>query len=583
MQPSLAKDMRATSHPRKGIIGLLPSMMQPFSLRTAYAMRVGSWSPLGLIPKTQDDQWPEDLWHGDAERGKHIANRRFTLAGCDISFSRHIGWFSKEGSIQWLRALHSFSWMRDVLAHDSGKMGAKLLYGFVEDWLFASDRLHPIAREPDVMGERLTSWIQHGRILQNNAPALFRRRLLHSMVRQALVLRQMLRTGEGHPGLAAIKGVLYVALTIPQCGFLYKEALEQLQQHLSRLADIEHHPRGRNPQYLHATLRSLIDIQVALRNLADKDDEPLNDSIFQLGRVLIHTLHHDGGFALFNGAIEGNPEDIAQTVELLQQAEMDSYSARAAQQTTPSAMMERSGYARLEAGDSVVLVDVAMPDYTNPDAYYGTLSFEFGHGLQRYVVNCGAFIGNDPAWSRVVRTTAAHSTVCVDDRNSCQFHGNATPQRNLSSSREKPTVERRVVNREGYHFFEGVYNGYVPYAGLVHTRQLLMNNSGTRFSGADHLKLAENVQNARSHDVNLRFHLHPSVQAKRLMNGMVILTAANGKEEWTFHASVGQAVELEEGIYLGVDGKPLSTTQIVMYAPFAPEEEWALEWSFIKS
>lgn len=129
MQPSLAKDMRATSHPRKGIIGLLPSMMQPFSLRTAYAMRVGSWSPLGLIPKTQDDQWPEDLWHGDAERGKHIANRRFTLAGCDISFSRHIGWFSKEGSIQWLRALHSFSWMRDVLAHDSGKMGAKLLYG----------------------------------------------------------------------------------------------------------------------------------------------------------------------------------------------------------------------------------------------------------------------------------------------------------------------------------------------------------------------------------------------------------------------------------------------------------------------
>lgn len=575
--------MAAMAKPKTGMIGLLPGVIRPFALRAAYGMRFGGWSPFGLLPDLDEKVWPRDLWSGDEERGKHIANRRFTLAGCDISFSRHIGWYSKEGSIQWLRGLHSFSWMRDVLAYSGQKNGAKQLRGFVEDWIFASDHLHAIAREPDVMGERLTNWVIHGRVLQQDAQKLFRRRLLYTMVRQTLILRDMLRTGEGNPGLPAIKGVLFVALTLPQCGFLYKEALERLRDYLGGLEKPERHPRTRNPYFLHLTLRSLAEIRAVLLSLARKEEPVLNDVIVQLGQVLEHILHRDGGFALFNGAIESQRDAIAQTLARVTEVLSNPMLERTIQQTTPAALMERSGYARLEAGDSVVLMDVAVPDYTNPDAYYGTLSMEMSHGMQRYVVNCGAFIGNDPAWSRVVRTTAAHSTLCVDDRNSCQFHSNAVPQMNLAGVADVPHLQRRIVNREGYHFFEGIYNGYAPYAGLVYTRQLLLNQDGTRFSGADHLELAEGFENARPHDVNLRFHLHPSVQARRLMNGMVVLSGAQEGEEWTFHTSVGQAVELEEGIYLGLNGKPVSTTQIVIYAPFVPGEKWSIEWSFIKN
>lgn len=565
------------------MIGLLPGIIQPFSLNAAYAVRIGGWSPFGLRPPASDEAWPQDLWTGNEERGKHIANRRFTLAGCDISFSRHIGWYSKEGSLQWLRALHGFDWMRDVVAYDH-KAGAKLLRGFIEDWVFASDRLHPIAREVDVMGERLANWVTHGRLLLDGAPPAFRRRMLHSMVRQALALRRMMRQKDGKPGLPAIKGLLFVALTLPQCGFLYKEALQHLRKHAVALVDIEHHPQVRNPVYLHATLRSLIDLQSALHRLTGLEDADLDNAVFQMAQMLAQVLHLDGGFSLFNGATEGDPDAIGQTLAFAQESILrDETALRSAQQVTPTAMMERTGYARLQAGDTLVLVDTAPADYTCADAYYGTLSFEMGHRGQRYIVNCGSFIGNDPAWSRVVKTTAAHSTVCIDDRNSCQFHGNATPQETFTEAQGQPDVQRRVVERDGYYFFEGMYNGYVPYSGLTHSRQLLINEEGTRFSGADHLELVEGYGKGRSHDVNLRFHLHPSVRAKRLMNGMVILTSADGGEEWTFHASVGQAVELEESIYLGIDGKPQATSQIIIYAPFAPESKWVVEWSLIKS
>lgn len=570
--------------PKEGMIGLLPGVIQPFSLRTAYALRIGGWNPFGLQPSAASERWPEDLWTGDETRGKHIANRRFTLAGCDISFSRHIGWYSKEGSLQWLRALHSFSWIRDVVTYNDQKTGIKLLRNYIEDWIFASDRLHQVAREADVMGERLASWIMYGRLLLNGAPPVFRRRMLHSIVRQALVLRHMIRHGEGNIGLSAIKGVLFVSLTLPQCGFLYRDAWKTLQAHVADLQDLEKQPKGRNPVYLHATLRSLIDIHTALHKLLGKQDAKLNKVILKLAQMLAHMLHGDGGFGLFNGATEGGVEDIAQTLTLaMRSVEHDDATLRAVEQTTPTALMETTGYARLTAGDTVVLVDTAPADYQNPEAFYGSLAFEMSHGPQRYVVNCGSFIGNDPAWSRVVKTTAAHSTVCVDDRNSCQFHGNVVPQQQLTEVAGVPEVERRIVERDGYLFFEATYNGYAPYAGLMHSRQLLINAAGTRFSGADHLFLVEGYENARSHDVNLRFHLHPGVHAKRLMNGMVILRAMESGEEWTFHSSVGQAVELEESIYLGIDGRPQSTAQIIIYAPFDPEVKWVVEWSFIKS
>ena len=581
-QANKAADRGDMAHPKKGIITLLPSVIQPFSLRTAYGVRIGKWSPFGLLPSLDKRHWPDDLWVGNEERGKHVFNRRFTLAGCDISFSRHIGWFSKEGSTNWLRALHSFDWMRDVIAYNDSKTGAKLLRGFVEDWIFASDRMHAIAREPEIMGERVANWVLYTPVIQRNAPKIFRRRVLHASVRQALILRGLLRAGDSEAGLSAIKGLLYVALTLPQCSFLYDEALDYLQAELDVTLNGERHKKIRNPEDLHRILRNIIDIRLALEKLADKEHEKLEAAISLLGKTLQYFLHADGGFPLFNGANQGDATDIAQTLDMLQQISAKSATSEVLI-ANDDAMMEFCGYGRLEAGKSVVLMDVAAPEVGDGDSYFGALSFEMSHGLQRYVVNCGTFIGNDPAWSRVVRTTAAHSTICVDDRNSCQLHKMALPKLEVVENKDAPNVARRIVARDGYQFFEGIYNGYVPYSGLVHTRQLLMNDAGERFSGADHLEIFDGYDNARSHDVNLRFHLHPSVKAKRLMNGMVSLSSQDGEEEWMFHASVGQAVELEEGIYLGIDGKPVSTTQIVIYAPFSPETPWAIEWSFIKN
>lgn len=561
-----------------GVIGLFPRFSQPFLLKLAYSTYIGGWSPFRMNPPVKEAGWPRSIWDGEEETGKHIANRRFTLAGCDISFSRSVGWYSKEGSLEWLRALHRFDWMKDVQAFNDGKPAAKLLRKFVWEWIACSERVHPCAGEPDVLGARLANWMAHGHFLLDGARNTFRRKFLHSTVIQVLSLRRSLRRGDTQFGINAIKGMLFVALTLPGCGIFYKEAMRLLHRHVAVLTGSGAYGHAMNPTGLHADLRSLIDIYYALKELSNREDARVAEAVAHLAGILEHVQHGDEGFALFHGSAEGDAGAITQTLQQSSEVTRDIPTANKRRTTrmTPTTLMDQSGFARIEAGNTVVIVDTDVPEPGSRDAYFSTLAFEMSHGKNRYVVNCGAFIGNDPAWGRVVKTTAAHSTVCIDDRNSCQLHG--------SHNGDNPfEVERRVVEREGYQFFEGVYNGYALYSGLVHARQLLINESGTRFSGADHLTVLDGYGQTRSHDVNLRFHLHPDLHVRRLMNGMVVLTSQGEDEEWVFHSSVGQAVELEESIYLGKYGKPLATQQIVIYAPYAPDEVWSVEWSFIKS
>lgn len=364
---------------RQGFVGLLPPLLQRPALRLV--------TSLSTLPESSTEAWLKDLWPGDAERGKQIIERRFMLAGCDITFARQTGWYAKEATLPWLRALHGFQWMRDVAACQDGKSGRGRLRRFVEDWLEAGNSLHPAANEPAVMGERLSQWITYTASICHGSQPVFRRRFLRAMQAQMWRLRRLLAK-ERAPHLSAIKGLLLAALVLPGNAFLHTEARAYLDDFLVELRHLDALPTGRNPVYLHASLRSLMEIQAAYVHATGAADEALQGAINELAGLVRGLLHGDGGFVLFNGATEGQAEEIAHTFAhpMLTPLEMDDETFRL-----------RSGYARLEAGDTRVVMDVVAPNPQETDSFFGTLAFEWGSAARRFVVNCGAFIGEDSA------------------------------------------------------------------------------------------------------------------------------------------------------------------------------------------
>src|SRR5262249_45110115 len=82
-----------------------------------------------------------------------------------------------------------------------------------------------------------------------------------------------------------------------------------------------------------------------------------------------------------------------------------------------------SGYQRVQAGSTILLMDAGVPPplSASGDAHPGGLSFELSAKHQRIGVNCGLPLAGKEGWRQAPRATAAHSTVTFNDASSCLF------------------------------------------------------------------------------------------------------------------------------------------------------------------
>ena len=75
----------------------------------------------------------------------------------------------------------------------------------------------------------------------------------------------------------------------------------------------------------------------------------------------------------------------------------------------------------------------------------------------------------------------------------------------------------------------------------------------------------------------IRFHLHPSVKANRLSDGRGVILLLPDKELWTFN-TYGDAVQIEESVFLSGSDGPRRTVQIVIYGH--AREASKVRWTF---
>ena len=127
--------------------------------------------------------------------------------------------------------------------------------------------------------------------------------------------------------------------------------------------------------------------------------------------------HPDGGLSFFNDTAFGIAPSTNELFDYARRLEFP-----CPVKTGSLRYLEASGYARLTAGPTVVIADLARigPDYLPGHAHADTLSYEMSLSGQRIVVNSGTSLyGLCPERLRQ-RGTAAHSTLTVDGRDSSE-------------------------------------------------------------------------------------------------------------------------------------------------------------------
>ena len=273
-----------------------------------------------------------------------------------------------------------------------------------------------------------------------------------------------------------------------------------------------------------------------------------------LGRAvpaLLGLTHADGGL----GAWQGSAHLGAERIEALV--------AASEVRARPHRQALDWGYQRVSAGKSVLLLDAGPPPLARQSASgcASTLAFELSHGSQRIIVNCGgaALIGASipAALGRALRTTAAHSTLCINDTNSTAILQGGQLGRGVA----EVGLERRDIDSATR--IEASHDGYVRGFGYNHSRLLILRSDGMELRGED--TLLPQGKPKHGTPVHVRFHLGADVEITPTDNKQTALLRMADGSSWAF-AAAGGTLSIDDSLWVDEEGRPHPTRQLVITA-----------------
>jgi uncharacterized heparinase superfamily protein len=501
---------------------------------------------------------PQDLRTADPTRAAELYGGRYAFAGKVVTCDGRSVFEMMPPSDEWADTLLSFGWLRHLRAAESAITRAHAR-ALVDEWITQQGSWSGLAWRTETTARRVIAWLTQASLILDDTDDRFYRKFLRNLARQVRYLRLTARdTRDGVPRLQARIALAYASLTMGSQVNHLKRATRRLAAELDRQVLPDGGHISRNPGALIELLLDLLPLAQAFtaRNVAPP--AALTNAIDRMMPMLRFFRHGDGNFALFNGMGPSSPELLA-TILAYDDARGE-----------PVTNAPHSGYQRVQAGNTVLMMDTGVPPplSASGDAHAGCLSFELSAKNQRIVVNCGLPIAGKENWRQVARATAAHSTVTFNDASSCQFLESGMFRRMFGSpivAGPKSVPVTRETRGDGTIMLRTSHDGYAGRYGIVHHRIIQVAADGNKIDGEDMFMPPDDrlLPNNALDEFALRFHLHPGVKATLFPDGRGAMLVLPNKDVWNF-SSHEDHLEIEESVYLGALEGPRRTFQIVI-------------------
>lgn len=478
----------------------------------------------------------------------------------DIGFAGH-PWTQPLPSKYFAERAHSFDWLHELAAMGETKAGSRARQ-LVDDWADIYGDWNVFSWSPDILTDRLfailSSW---GSVLsgdRDTAPTKI-------ATRRAVTARQILRlksvwkqTTPGLPRLRAL-GTLALGGAMLSNPALLDRNLDRLDDELERqvLGDGGH--ISRTPAAGLQVLQILLALEGALKIRGIAGSKQTRRAIDRLAPTFTFFDPGDGSLASFNGSGEVSAKIISAMIKKT--------NTRASK---PFGYMPHSGYQRLERNGTVMIVDTgdSPPRPFDNAAHLAPLAMEISTPAGRMIVNCGFNEDQPEAWRQVIRETAAHSTLIVDE---CSCGEIVSGPRSLSVHGPAilygagPSHSSRQEH-DADIWLEASHEGYRRTTGLDHRRRVYLTHDGSDIRGEDSLYVP--MGEAPAHKgarfpFKIRFHLHPSVRATLSQDEKSAMIIMPGGEGWRFRTDT-LPLNLEKSIYLAKGAKPVRCEQLVV-------------------
>ncbi|WP_299501035.1 heparinase II/III family protein [uncultured Roseobacter sp.] len=523
---------------------------------------------------------PEPRTIGSFAKGRQLLAGNFLFAGHLLEHKDIDLWDLPAPNVDYEQEIHGFAWLDDLAA--VGDLPARAaarrwLWG----WIDRYGRGRGAGWTPDLTGRRLIRWINHALFMLqgNDAPDsdVFYRSL-HQQTH--FLAKRWHGAASGLPRFEALTGLIYAGLSLEGMETVAMPAVNALARECSTQIDHQGGLPTRNPEELLDVFTLLTWAAAALSDAGHATPEEHLEAIERIAPTLRTLRHADGALARFHGGGRG-PEGW-----------LDHALAQAKVKTRQPDGLSM-GFARLSAGRTSVIIDASKPPKgrASYNAHASTLALELTSGRRPLVVNCGSGRSFGPEWRRAGRATPSHSTLSLDGYSSARLGDvdRATGREELIEAPTKVPIEIGHVS-DGLRF-QGGHNGFASTHGLTHARTLEMTFDGRAMAGEDMLlalddgekrrfDLALDATQLQGIAFDIRFHLHPEVDATLDLGGAAVSMALKSGEIWVFRHDGGQNLTLQPSVYLETGRlKPRGANQIVLSGKamsYATRVRWSL-------
>ena len=449
--------------------------------------------------------------------------------------------------------IHRFDWLRDLGAATNRADGAPVAAQIADAWLTAHGMK---TREPawrvDNTAWRLMNMAAASPYLLTSTDPVYRSRVINHFARAARHLDGAAPRASSHFAKSVgWAGVVAASLLLPDGRARRAVGENGLAASLDHTIFADGGVVSRSP----AQLMELIGLLSLLKQCYLARDEILPAFLVEaLGRAmpaLLGLTHSDGGLGAWQGSGHVGADRIKDMV------------AASGVRARPQRQALDWGYQRVSSGNSVLLLDAGPPPLARQSASgcASTLAFELSYGKLRIIVNCGgaALVGaNIPAsLARGLRTTAAHSTLCIDDSNSTSILAGGQ----LGKGVAEVGLERRDVDNATR--IEASHDGYARAYGYIHSRLLILRSDGMELRGAD--TLLPQGKPKEGTPVHVRFHLGPDIEVVSTDNVQTALLRMADGSSWAF-AATGGVLSVDDSLWVDEEGRPHPTRQLVIAA-----------------
>ena len=455
-------------------------------------------------------------------------------------------WKTEIKDIQKFENLHGFLWLTKLDRKNSKIITKNIINSWIDNFYSYS----PKAWEMGIVARRIIAWVSNTDITLDDSDKIYKKKFLTSLVKQGNFILKNLKNISYNPDKITCCAAIILYGIVFENNLSFKTGIRELEKISKNNFDENGFPKSRNPEEVFTCIKYLILIREWLKESQNHIPDFLNEIISKCGDCYAILSCSNKQFPLFNGATEINYEDYDIFLKNLKYKFVNKNH-------------EISNFIKIKKKKFELFMDCGNPPPNNYAKYYqaGCLAFELISNKQKIICNTGYGKYLPSKLGLLSRSTAAHSTLYINNTSSCVFQKNKFINKIYGNS----LIEKhRIINKnytedKKFYSITASQNGYEKRYGYIHTRSIKVSKINDKILGQDELKKTKKFTKFLIYFI--RFHIYPNTKIVKTKSGNSILISLSNGEGWLMQCKKNN-FEIEKNIFLGNKNKIINNESV---------------------